>query len=183
MGLILERAIRVTSEKAPCPYSEEMRWDWIDEAIEYAKRSLCDRSKVGAALILADGDKFLAHNQVTPGHGSITCKSFCPRGAKTFAEQPAYAEYNDCSALHAEFAVVNKALFAAGRNNSAEAFGEMADGLKTSQSTLRQLFRNSWMFVTREPCDACKMYLEGLGIRYQWVNIRKRKRVIHVSDL
>lgn len=141
----------------------------LDMAQDKARESRCDRSKVGAVLILQNGRKFLACNEVSPGHGIHTCKDFCPRGAKSYAELPAGGEpYDDCNALHAEFAVIANAMESLRQ-------GDVEDAMATHDEALLKFFAGSWIFSTKEPCDACKMYLQRLGIRYQWATSWQRR--------
>lgn len=154
-------------KKAICPYTVNERWAFLDMAAEKANESKCDRGAVGAALV-GPGGKLIhvACNEVSPGHGDHTCKDFCPRGAKTFDEQPSYAPYDDCNALHAEFSVVQAALIQ-----------EKLDYSPENERDILEFFRGYWMFITREPCDACKMYLQGLRIRYQFATSWQRRVV------
>jgi deoxycytidylate deaminase len=164
------------SDLPPCPYTVNERWAFLDMAAEEAEMSKCDRSKVGAALV-EPGGKFvhIACNQVPPGHGSRTCRYFCPRGAKSYDELPSGSEpMDDCNSLHAEFAVVNLAM------DRARQFGPdelPAEALRTDKEALREFFDGHWLFSTKEPCEACKMYIQGLGIRYQFATSWQRRVV------
>jgi deoxycytidylate deaminase len=164
-----------------CPYTVNERWAFLDMAAEKAEESKCNRSKVGVALV-GPGGKFIhvACNEVAPGHGNHTCKDFCPRGAKSYDELPTGSEpFSDCNSLHAEFVAINLVLRTTSNLDADEAFDLMADGndVEDSEGALREFFKGWWMFGTKEPCDACKMYLQGLGIRYQFATSWKRRVV------
>lgn len=149
---------------------------FLDMAAEKAEESRCDRSKVGAALVEPRGMfVHVACNQVSPGHGHFTCKDFCPRGAKSYDELPTGSEpFDDCNSLHAEFAAVNLAMDRWRKSGPDET---AAEALRTGEEALREFFDGWWMFSTKEPCEACKLYLQGLGIRYQFATSWQRKVV------
>lgn len=163
------------SKLPTCPYTVNERWAFLDMAAEKAEDSKCDRSKVGAALVEPDGKMvYVECNEVAPGHGDHTCKDFCPRGAKSYDELPTGTEpMDDCNSLHAEFAVIHAAMKAASLDHDETA----SEALRTNKEALRAFFGGWWMFSTKEPCDACKMYLQGLGIRYQFATSWKRRVV------
>ena len=114
--------------------------DWgLGIALAVAERADCTRRKVGAVLL----DK---HNRVvSTGYngypsGSKGClEGGCPRGKLTYEELPAYTEYSNCHALHAE---ENAALHAEPDRR-----------------------RGGTMYITDKPCDNCMRLLKGLQLK------------------
>lgn len=102
-----------------------------------AKRSLCYRSQVGAAVCSADRRLVaIGWNAAPPGIETAgrVCAMWCPRGMG-LSHKPAHA---DCLALHAE----PNAIIHAER-------GELIGGT---------------IYVTRVPCFACARGIAGAGI-------------------
>lgn len=94
-------------------------WDetWLAVARDVARRSLCDRDRVGAVIvdyrnrIVATG-----YNGAPRGfqHGGQSCSTWCARAQSVDAVQPLLrqrqqlaADYSDCPSLHAEINAIS----------------------------------------------------------------------------
>lgn len=115
-------------------------WDeWgLGLARAVATRADCTRRQVGAVLLDT-------HNRVvSTGYngypsGSKGCLAGgCPRGQLTYEELPAYTEYSNCHALHAE---ENAVLYADPDRR-----------------------RGGTMYITDKPCNNCTRLLKGLQL-------------------
>lgn len=124
-----------------------MRPSWIEWGLGIAEavasRADCTRREVGAVLL----DKH--YRVVSTGYngypaGAVGCLAGgCPRGRLTYEELPAYTEYSNCAALHAE---ENAVLYAD-----------------------PERMRGGTMFVTDAPCNNCERLLRGLQLeRVVW---------------
>lgn len=69
-------------------------------AKEVSRRSTCARRRVGAVLIYPSGGYAIGFNWER--NGQRCDEGGCPRGRKTYEEQPEGAPYDDCVAQHAE---------------------------------------------------------------------------------
>jgi deoxycytidylate deaminase len=119
--------------------------------------SRCLRKKVGAILFSSNG-RFLSYGANINPPGQPCDEGFCPRGQKTFEEQPVNAPYDDCTATHAEMVAL-----ALGR----ERLGARPHDLLSSLKALGQL-RGGAIVVTHEPCHECKPTLKTLGLNVYW---------------
>lgn len=111
---------------------------WLEMAQVVAKRSRCTRRQIGCVLV-RDGQIIgLAHNgpqdeSPSPYH--------CPRGALSYAEQPADINYEQtgCLELHAE-------------------------ELALSRSTVNP--RGATLYINTEPCPRCARTLAVVGVKW-----------------
>lgn len=138
--------------------SEEELREALREARRVAQHtSRCLRKKVGAVLFDNEG-KFLAYGANINPPGAPCDEGFCPRGQKSFAEQPVNAPYGDCTATHAEVMAV---LLASERIGGRRALFENAD-------EVRAVLRHGTIVVTYEPCHECMPRLKALGLNIYW---------------
>jgi len=116
-------------------------WDdyFLGMARAAARRSSCQRSKVGAVVVAPDNTiRGTGYNDAPPGKPG--CES-CPHRDSNLP--PGSSAYSKCVAVHAEA----NALLDAGK---AQAMG-------------------STLYVTRLPCDNCQKLIEAAGIaRVVW---------------
>lgn len=105
-----------------------------------ALRSTCTRRQVGAVLVDWDTKMVLGlgYNGAPPGEPHCT-DGACPRGLKSYDEVPAFSNYDNCIAVHAE---VNALRAAPGSGNI--------------------------MFITCQPCEDCHILLVKNGIDPVW---------------
>lgn len=107
-----------------------------------AKMSRCRRRQVGAVLVVPGvRNVFTGYNHI-PGDGPQCGAGGCPRGEKTYGEKPAFTDYSDCPAVHAEMAALQE-YFRSG-----------------------ELGMLHWgrMYVTCEPCPDCRVKLDAVGV-------------------
>lgn len=116
------------------------RWDrrgsdMFDQAVIEGGKSKCTRRKIGAVLVKEDR---------VIGRGYNGMVDDCPRDRLSYRELPAYAEYSNCPAPHAEMVAIHDAL----RNEEPVAGGTV--------------------YVTARPCDDCQAALDwhGIGVRH-----------------
>lgn len=153
------------------PFTNAEMWSLIDKAEEAAQNSRCDRSKVGAVLVHPKETKeYVAWNAVEDGHGSQSCKQFCPRGTKSYDELPSEAKFEgegSCTASHAEMQVIGRAkegylITQMQADKSTDVALEVGEGF----------FNGWWMFVTLKPCTGCRAEIDRLGIKVLWTRSR-----------
>ena len=132
---------------------EELREALREARMVAQHTSRCLRKKVGAVLFDNEG-KFLAYGANINPPGAPCDEGFCPRGQKSFAEQPANAPYGDCTAWHAEMT----ALLIAQHKDLGEGY------LSPEELPLR----GGTIVVTYEPCHECMPRLKALGLNIYW---------------
>lgn len=119
---------------------ERPGWDeyWLGVAEAVARRSTCARRKVGAVAVDAD-NRILGtgYNGAVSGDAHCT-DGGCPRGLKSYDEVPAFSDYGNCIAVHAEI----NALMS-----------------RTWGSDIHT------MYITYQPCKTCRTRLRLLGVR------------------
>jgi dCMP deaminase len=127
---------------------------YLGVAAAVARGSDCRRRRVGAIITVA-GEIIVADfnrsesPKVSCGFGD------CPRGRKTYAEQPAEAPYDDCVYKHAEvralrtFSIISSA---AGINT------DYPEWVMAYGSQAR-------MFCTEKPCPDCAVVLGLAGMQ------------------
>lgn len=92
--------------------------------------------------------------------GGLSCDSGeCPRGLKSYEEQPAEAPYDDCVAVHAEVRALRD--FAA--------FAETININPEELHWVEQMGEESLMYISEKPCGDCRLALEWAGLRAVWV--------------
>lgn len=121
--------------------SERPDWDlyFLGIADAVSARADCTRRKVGAVIVDQD-HRILAtgYNGSHPG-GPSCLQGECPRGRKTFQEQPPLqGGYDDCVATHAES---NALLFA------------------------RASCQGASVYITDPPCQGCEKLLRSAGVK------------------
>ncbi|WDS51750.1 deoxycytidylate deaminase [Streptomyces phage Triumph] len=121
-------------------------WDtWTLSLAEVvATRADCTRAQVGA-VILSKKHRVIGqgYNGALPGVPGCLTAGACPRGRKSYAELAANSDYADCIATHAEENAIRDAL---------------DKGIDASE------LRKATLYVTREPCPACKTLIDAVGI-------------------
>lgn len=115
--------------------NERPGWDefYLGVAAAISARGDCRRSKVGAVAV--DHTRVIingGYNGFEPG-GQSCLAGDCPRGLKSYDQQPPGGSYTDCDAIHAE--------------DNALRFARQTDQI--------QRLKGSTMYVTREPCGKC----------------------------
>ena len=132
--------------RAPRPAWDEY---FLSIADVVAVRSTCTRRRVGAVLVCDRSHRIIATGYNGAPAGMDHCvDGACPRGRKTYDEQPAFAPYNDCIAWHAERNAVQQFLLTFPDR-------EALDGLT--------------MYVTCQPCPDCAALLEHHRIGAVWL--------------
>jgi deoxycytidylate deaminase len=119
---------------------------YLATAARVAGRSFCQRSGVGAVLVWRGRTIATGWNSGPADH----CALICPRGRKTHAELPRTAPYTGegfCVAVHAEVATVSMAL-----------------GTRYP----REVFVESTLYVSKEPCADCQSFLASLELEVLW---------------
>lgn len=116
-------------------------WDtvWADVARAVARRSACERSQVGAVLVLGNRVVATGYNGVASGYPADTrlgCAAWCQRASSTPDLQAGYGFA--CPSIHAEA----NALLHASR-------------AETEQATL---------YVTHAPCADCAKLISNSGV-------------------
>jgi deoxycytidylate deaminase len=127
----------------------------LTEAQAVAERvSRCTRRQVGAVLFDSFG-RFLSYGANINPPGQPCDEGHCPRGQKTLAEQPAYAPYGDCTAMHAEYVAVRlgKERLGVRTWHTARPFGDLEGGV---------------IVVTHKPCDDCATFLAEHKVNSYW---------------
>lgn len=111
---------------------------WMNAAGLVSQLSSCTRRKVGAVVV--EGANVAAgynETEFQPGCGS----GGCPRGTRTYAQQPPGGSYADCSSIHAEVNAIEK----------------FVKQYKVTSKTK--------LFTTREPCTFCWAAITSAGIK------------------
>lgn len=139
----------------------ELRYALMEAKAVALHTSRCLRKKVGAVLFDKEG-KFLAYGANINPPGAPCDEGFCPRGQKSFAEQPANAPYDDCTAWHAEMVAV---LLAKERL----AGGPPEDVVHSlAQIGVLVQLKGGVIIVTHEPCHECMPRLKALELNIYW---------------
>ena len=118
-------------------------WDtyFLLIASAVSSRGNCTRRRVGA-VVVDDQRRIIGHwCNGAPEDKPQCLDGGCPRGLKTIEEQPMYAPYSDCTAIHAEAGAVAMAL------------AEHPERL--ARATL---------YTTANPCAECAPVIAGAGI-------------------
>jgi deoxycytidylate deaminase len=123
--------------------------------------SRCLRKKVGAVLYDPEG-KFLAYGANINPPGQPCDEGFCPRGQRSYADQPVNAPYADCTAWHAEMVALLLAKERLGGGPPQDVIHSIAQ-----EGVLVQL-RGGTMVVTHEPCHECMPRLRVLRLNIYW---------------
>lgn len=118
-------------------------WDeyFLNIAEAVSKRSSCTRRQVGAVLV----DQ--SHHIISTGYngspsGTAHCiDGACPRGKLSYEEQPAFKDYGNCIAVHAEVNALTQA---------------MVDGWLP-------YLEYSTIYITCQPCEDCARRLACIG--------------------
>lgn len=75
---------------------------YIEMAQVLAQRAACTRRQVGALVVDAEG-RIVASGYNGAPAGTLNCTDGgCPRGKFSYDEVPAFSEYSNCVAIHAE---------------------------------------------------------------------------------
>lgn len=121
----------------------------IRSYVAYAKsQSHCSRRKVGAAVVFDGRVWSIGFNHIP--YSVMQCEDgACPRGQKSYADKPAFADYSDCRATHAEVAACESYRLLYGREVPARAV----------------------MYVSCEPCPLCAEYLCQRGITWVVIDV------------
>lgn len=125
----------ISRKKSPQLYTDTV---WMGLAKGFAVNGECTRDRV-AALLVDTNDNLLvsAFNAVDIALADKSClEGGCPRGRKSYEEQPRGGDYSDCLALHAEVRAMDSFI---------TAFTPDFYPGEVPQTT---------MYVTRTPCDA-----------------------------
>lgn len=101
-------------------------------------RADCTRAQVGAVLVSRDHRVSIGYNGLPAGIPGCASAGNCPRGQLSSDECAPDSDYANCAATHAE------------RNAITRARPEDLPG--------------STLYVTREPCPACRTLIECAGI-------------------
>jgi deoxycytidylate deaminase len=118
--------------------------------------STCQRRQVGAVLIPEYNrvGRAIRIGWNTEMNGGKCNQGGCPRGRKSFDEQPAYAPYDDCVARHAEMVCLSELL-----------------GFALIGYTL---------YVTEEPCSDCWAQIDKfVGLRVLVLGRGVRREGVH----
>jgi dCMP deaminase len=116
----------------------------IAEAVSL--RGDCRRRKVGAVIVYYNRIISTGYNGTLPGV-PVCLEGECPGGKKSYSETPAYSDYSDCIAIHAE---TNAYLF-------------LEEHLP--KSYLTSVLPSSTMYISEAPCGGCRELLRAVGIR------------------
>lgn len=110
---------------------------YLEMAQTLAKRAACTRRQVGALLVDQDTHIVASGYNGAPS-GEIHCTDGgCPRGQKSLEEIPAFSEYSNCVAIHAEANCLIRA------------------GL---------LARGATLYITCPPCHECSRLIKAAGV-------------------
>lgn len=115
-------------------------WDayFLLIASAVSTRGNCKRRRIGAVIVDDDHRVVeVACNGAPDGHPQCM-DGGCPRGNKSLEEQPAYAPYDDCVAVHAEARAIMQGDFSR--------------------------VKGSTMYVTTSPCPDCMKLINGAAI-------------------
>lgn len=132
---------------------------FLDIAKLIAKRGDCTRRQIGAVIVQADRIWATGYNGPSKSGEPGCLAGACPRGQKSFAEQPSYAQYNDCIAIHAEMNALIQFSFV--RDLAEQYAGFVAGSLLAS-------IPMPVMYSTDRPCDECASILSQNGILVKW---------------
>jgi deoxycytidylate deaminase len=117
---------------------------WLLAAAVVAQTSTCTRDKVGAIVVdrgvISSGYNEIKHDGRLGGPRPLCGLGDCPRGKLSIAQHPRGGDYSNCFAMHAEVMAIRSATFRR----------------KPSEHTL--------LYVTREPCHDCWVYILGSDI-------------------
>lgn len=118
---------------------------WLAVAARVARGADCSRRQIGAVVVVGGVPVGVGHIETPPG---TSCRGGdCPRGQKSFAEQPAYAPYGDCISSHAEAVALARARVTMGGEAA------LASGI---------------IYVTDRPCHGCAALIERLSMFAVW---------------
>lgn len=111
---------------------------WSEIATVVSKRSRCSRRQIGCVLVLNGQVVSVAHNGP---QDESTSPYHCPRGALSYAQQPADSNYEQtgCLELHAE-------------------------ELALSRATVNP--RGGTLYINAEPCPRCARTLAVLDVNW-----------------
>lgn len=104
-------------------------------------RSTCSRRRVGAVLVDADHRIIGTGYNGSPSGDPHCIDGACPRGKLSYEEQPAFVNYSNCIAVHAEINAIKDAV---------------SKGLRGGSDTT--------LYVTCPPCEDCAKVIAEYGI-------------------
>lgn len=101
-------------------------------------RADCTRRQAGCVIVRNNRIVSTGYNGSPPGLPGCLSDGACPRGRHSYDEVPAFSEYSNCIALHAEQNAVAYASYDATAGGTA--------------------------YLTDEPCDMCTKTLRAAGL-------------------
>jgi deoxycytidylate deaminase len=123
---------------------KNMHGIWLQAAEQVAESSSCTRTKVGC-IVVDDGFVAAGFNEVHDGKRKFGAAGLCgagdcPRGTRSYAEQPPGGDYSDCFAMHAEIAAMRYFMMH------------------------RKVTEDTRLYVTRKPCNDCWSAILNFGL-------------------
>jgi deoxycytidylate deaminase len=141
----------------------EKRIGWAEYFLRMAEtaseRADCRRRKIGAVVVMDNRIWGTGYNGTYPGLPGCL-DGHCPRGLKSYAEAPAYSDYIDCIAVHAEI-------------NAVKQFSEIARMRLFQGVPEYESLPDGWaeafpspvtLYVSAPPCQDCKYAVRRAGI-------------------
>lgn len=145
-----------TPSQPSSEFTTDELWGFADLAFEFANaEGSCNRNNTGAVLVSPSRGVLAVGVNAIPG-GLKCSEGDCPRGQLSYEQKPAYSDYSDCKAIHAEMNCIN---------------------------AVQEDKRGMLMIVTRPPCEKCKHVLDAAGIETLWVQTRRTSRKITLYQL
>lgn len=131
---------------------------YLNMAHSAALRGDCRRRQVGAIVVWEDRIWATGYNGTLTRSQPGCLDGACPRGEKTYEERPAYSNYDDCIAAHAEQNAISQfSAFWILQTNWPREMSLPAVWATTLGSPVD-------LYVSEIPCDDCAVFIMKTGI-------------------
>jgi|WetSurMetagenome_2_1015567.scaffolds.fasta_scaffold109302_1 dCMP deaminase len=125
--------------------SQSKRPDWDDYFISICNavrvRGDCRRRQVGSVIVYSNRIISTGYNGTNAGESGCLDGN-CPRGLCPYSVVPAYYEYTNCIAIHAEVSAIDQAV----------------------RYGLTVLLEFATLYVSERPCTACQQAARAVGL-------------------